>query len=364
MSRLTPSSIWNIFLASGKRHLLLTGGRGIGKTTALCALPLPVGTPCIRSALVPGKGVWLAGPWGKLQIQIGAMGQASAALPQQRMKPFESGLCKAAGIVRQAAAAQSEFVLLDEIGFLESGSECYAAALDTLFAQKRVAAAVRKQELPFLQRQLSRPDALVLDLDAPAAQMGCVIMASGLGRRFGGSKLLAEFCARPLLHYTLQATSGLFADRVMVTRSAEAARFAQSCGVRTALHTLPARSDAVRLGVQALKPGLAGAVFCPADQPCLSPETLLALAAAAQSVPECLWRTAFGGQVGAPAAFSRTFFAELCCLPAGQGGGAVLKAHPQLVRCVQAQRAEELLDIDTKEDLETLQRRILKCSAD
>ena len=320
MSRLTPSSIWNIFLASGKRHLLLTGGRGIGKTTALCALPLPVGTPCIRSALVPGKGVWLAGPWGKTHIQIGAMGQASAALPQQRMKPLESGLCEAA--------------------------------------------AVRKQELPFLQRQLSRPDALVLDLDAPAGQMGCVIMASGLGRRFGGSKLLAEFCARPLLHYTLQATSGLFADRVVVTRSAEAARFAQSCGVRTVLHTLPERSDAVRLGVQALKPGLAGAVFCPADQPCLSPETLLALAAAAQSVPECLWRTAFGGQVGAPAAFSRTFFAELCCLPAGQGGGAVLKAHPQLVRCVQAQRAEELLDIDTKEDLETLQRRILKCSAD
>ena len=59
------------------------------------------------------------------------------------------------------------------------------------------------------------------------------------------------------------------------------------------------------------------------------------------------------------AAFSRTFFAELCCLPAGQGGGAVLKAHPQLVRCVQAQRAEELFDIDTKEDLKTLQRRIL-----
>ena len=179
------------------------------------------------------------------------------------------------------------------------------------------------------------------------------------GGHFGGSKLLAEFCAKPLLHYTLQATSGLFADRVVVTRSAEAAHFAQSCGVRTVLHTLPVRSDAVRPGVQALKPGLAGAVFCPADQPCLSPETLLALAAAAQSVPECLWRTAFGGQVGAPAAFSRTFFAELCCLPAGQGGGAVLKARPQLVRCVQAQRAEELLDIDTKEDLETLQRRIL-----
>ena len=84
----------------------------------------------------------------------------------------------------------------------------------------------------------------------------------GLGvGHFGGSKLLAEFCAKPLLHYTLQVTSGLFADRVVVTRSAEAAHFAQSRGVCTAL----------------------------------------------------------GGQVGPPAAFSRTFFAELCCLPAGQG---------------------------------------------
>ena len=88
----------------------------------------------------------------------------------------------------------------------------------------------------------------------------------GLGvGHFGGSKLLAEFCAKPLLHYTLQATSGLFADRVVVTRSAEAAHFAQSCGVRTVLHTLPARCDAVRLGVQALKSGLARRMLCKCD---------------------------------------------------------------------------------------------------
>ena len=110
--------------------------------------------------------------------------------------------------------------------------------------------------------------------------IGAVGITSVSGGHFGGSKLLAEFCAKPILHYTLQATSGLFANRVVVTRSAEADHFAQSCGVRTVLHSLPAR----------------------------------------------------------------------------RAGG---RTHPQLVRCVQAQRAEELLDIDTKEDLETLQRRIL-----
>lgn len=36
--RLTASSIISSFWVSGKRHLLLTGGRGTGKTTLLRAL--------------------------------------------------------------------------------------------------------------------------------------------------------------------------------------------------------------------------------------------------------------------------------------------------------------------------------------
>ena len=48
-------------------------------------------------------------------------------------------------------------------------------------------------------------------------------MASGLGRRFGGSKLLAELDGVPLLGRALAATDGLFERRIVVTRSAEAA---------------------------------------------------------------------------------------------------------------------------------------------
>ena len=87
----------------------------------------------------------------------------------------------------------------------------------------------------------------------------------GLGvGHFGGSKLLAEFCAKPLLHYTLQATSGLFADRVVATRSAETAHFAQSCGVRTVLHTLPARCVFTHIFCRAVLPArrAGGAALC------------------------------------------------------------------------------------------------------
>ena len=36
--------------------------------------------------------------------------------------------------------------------------------------------------------------------------VGCVIMASGLSRRFGANKLLADFCGQPMLCRALQVS--------------------------------------------------------------------------------------------------------------------------------------------------------------
>ena len=54
---------------------------------------------------------------------------------------------------------------MDEIGFLEQSSPAYQAALWELFEQKRVLAALRKADLPFLRRISGRKDCLLLDLD-------------------------------------------------------------------------------------------------------------------------------------------------------------------------------------------------------
>ena len=37
--------------------------------------------------------------------------------------------------------------------------------------------------------------------------VGCVIMASGLSRRFGANKLLADFCGQPMLCRAFAATA-------------------------------------------------------------------------------------------------------------------------------------------------------------
>ena len=100
--------------------------------------------------------------------------------------------------------------------------------------------------------------------------VGCVIMASGLARRFGSNKLLADFRGRPLLCRALEVTATpALAARVVVTRSAGVKALCDAQAVPCLLHSLPGRNDTVRLGLEALLeqcPGLAGCIFLPGDQ--------------------------------------------------------------------------------------------------
>lgn len=178
--------------------------------------------------------------------------------------------------------------------------------------------------------------------------LGCVLMASGLGRRFGADKLMADFDGSPLISRAIEATDGLFDKRVLLTRSAAAAEYARARGVQVHLHALPRRSDAMRLGLAEMAE-MDGCLFCPCDQPLLTRQTVAALAAAFARQPETIWRPAAEGQPGAPVVFPRWAFAELAAVQQG-GGSAVAAAHPDKVRLLEVD-AWELFDVDTPADL-------------
>ena len=192
---------------------------------------------------------------------------------------------------------------------------------------------------------------------------GCVIMASGMGTRFGGNKLLAELDAKPLVEHVMHATNGLFAQRVVVTRHTQVAQLAHSAGVQVVLHNEPRRNDTVRLGMEALS-GCDTVTFFQADQPLISPNSIAALLRAAKREPTYIWRASFQGTPGAPVLFPAWTFAELRHLPPGKGGGFVAKAHKERVRGVEVGSKWELFDIDTPNDLRVLQaRQTLLCAA-
>ena len=190
----------------------------------------------------------------------------------------------------------------------------------------------------------------------PEKGAGCVIMASGLGKRFGGNKLMADFHGKPMITWALAATEGLFVRRVVVTRHADVADLCQSQGVEVVLHDKPERSDTIRLGLESVS-NVTGCLFCPGDQPLLRRETVASLVSAWKKDPDAIWRTGFKGQPGAPILFPEWTFDQLRTLPEGEGGAFLAKKYPERVRMLPVRDKYELVDVDTQETLRELAER-------
>ena len=106
-------------------------------------------------------------------------------------------------------------------------------------------------------------------------------MASGVGARFGGNKLMAELCDAPLVGHVVRATDGLFSRRVVVTRHADVAALCETLGAQVILHDEPCRNDTVRLGMEAMD-GCDTVTFVQGDQPLIRPASIVALLHAAE----------------------------------------------------------------------------------
>ena len=251
-------------------------------------------------------------------------------------------------------------------------------------------------------------------------------MASGVGARFGGSKLMAELCGAPLVGHVVRATDDLFSRRVVVTRHADVAALCETLGAQVILHDEPCRNDTVRLGMEAMD-GCDTVTFVQGDQPLIRPASIVALLRAAErdaagaarrdaagrdaagrgvaedytmelDAVECdvdaaagcdaaesdvagaakhdavgcnaaesgvarIWRTSFDGVPGAPVLFPSWAFDELRSLPRGKGGGFVATAHAECVRTIEVSSEWELFDVDTRDDLEQLQTYVARCGS-
>lgn len=206
--------------------------------------------------------------------------------------------------------------------------------------------------------------------------VGCVIMASGLSRRFGANKLLADFCGQPMLcrAFAATATPGI-AARIVVTRSEDVQALCRTQGVPVLLHSLPGRNDTVRLGLSALLeqlPELSGCMFLPGDQPLLRRETVEAMTERFCREQPCpaewqketereIFRLGFRVRndpsplTGSPVLFEKGLFQELLTLPQGMGGSVLLRKYPAHVHTVYIADRNELADADTPEALAQLE---------
>ena len=373
-TRPATESIIRSFQNSHKRHFILTGSRGSGKSTLFQKLKNHWNIqPGITTKAQPGEYVLLQENDTANQACIGVF-DASRPSDTNRMQPQTEGFLEV-GIpaLERAMAHPSPWVSIDEIGYLESSCPAYQEKLLQLFTVKRVLAVLRKQDTHFLNQLRNHEDVFVYDLDQPLPSIGCVIMASGLGRRFGSTsgqnKLLAPLHGKPLLEHILDTTSQIPSlHRIVVTRHEEVAALCSSKQIPVLVHDLPGRNDTVRLGLQALletNPRLSGCMFVPGDQPLLSRESIETMlltysqivkdnsqtASDTSQVTAPILRLHYREQPGAPVLFDKHYFSELLTLPEGKGGSVLTKKYPEQVHLIPAREAYELYDIDTPEDL-------------
>ena len=310
----------------------------MGKSTLFETLCRKLEAPEIKTFAKKGEGVYLQ--YENATVQVGVYDEA---LPghENKMRPVAEGFAAGCRVLKALSQAQQPWVAVDEIGYLEP--EAYQAELLDLLEKKQVLAVVRKQDTTFLNALLARQDALVVDLDG--YDLGCVIMASGLGTRFGGNKLMAPLGGKPVVAWAIDGAKDVFSKVVVVTRHEDVAKIAAEKGVSVVLHDLLYRSDTVRLGLQNMGE-ISGCLFWPGDQPFVMKESLYAMALCAANC-HGIWK--LGGR--SPVLFPKWAFEELKTLPQGKGGNVLAQKYEDQVASVEEASSWELRDIDTPQDL-------------
>lgn len=278
-----------------------------------------------------------------------------------RMKPDKEMLDHLAGMIRNASALENDrFFVIDEIGYLENASPDFCETVFWLFDTQSVIAAVRKERTALIDEILSREDILLIDLDAPFGEPGCVIMASGLGTRFGENKLMAALNGQPLIRYILSAIRPVFRHSIVVTRHTAVQEYCRACQQAVILHALPHRNDTTRLGVSFLreKP-VECIIFFQGDQPFVTTDTIMTMLLTAKNCSGKIVRLAYKGTDRSPVLFPADCFDDLMKLPEGKGGNYLARLQPERVISIEALSETEIVDIDTPEDMKRFDGKII-----
>ena len=186
-------------------------------------------------------------------------------------------------------------------------------------------------------------------------RIGAVIMAAGLGERFGGDKLFAGIGGKTMIENTLQQIpKETFETVVVVAKDERILLLGQKYGYTSVRNENPEEgiSGSIRLGTERVQ-NLDAAMYLVCDQPYLTEEVIRNLAEAAKEEPERIIVPEAEGRWGNPCVFPKKFFEALLELTGDTGGKAVIRKNQDSVRTVTVP-AKSLMDIDRKEDLAVL----------
>ena len=160
--------IMKCFKESGKKHLLITGRKKIGKTTVLNEIlkdEKSIGgiiTYAVRDDKISPKYVVLNDINDSNNNGIIAVRNeiCNALLPQ--ISAFD---ILGVNILNKYMHSTKDIIVIDEIGFLENDAIIYQNEILKCFEEKKVYAVLRKENTAFISKLIKRHDAFTFDIN-------------------------------------------------------------------------------------------------------------------------------------------------------------------------------------------------------
>lgn len=184
-----------------------------------------------------------------------------------------------------------------------------------------------------------------------------IMLAAGNSCRFGANKLMHEINGMPMYLRTLENLRKAGAEIgnckiIIVTQYEEIIARAKELGIEVRINPQPERGIS-----SSMQTGLAAAVesdaclFCVADQPWLTSETIVKLVHKFQSEQKGMACTVHGEKTGNPCIFSQKYYQELMEITGDRGGKQIIKKYPEDVAYLFVGDARELQDVDVPDAL-------------
>ncbi|MEM2273077.1 MAG: nucleotidyltransferase family protein [Candidatus Bathyarchaeia archaeon] len=184
-----------------------------------------------------------------------------------------------------------------------------------------------------------------------------VILAAGLSRRFGRNKLLEKINGYTIIERVVRGATTSKADEVIVVLGFEAQKIMEvlrkfNCKFVFNESFYEGQSSSVKVGVKAVMNYTEAVIILPGDMGLITSKPINIVIEEYYRSKSPIIVASYQGRLGHPILFDRSLFEEILFInEETMGLKAILKRHEELLRKVEVDSPEVLIDIDREEDL-------------
>lgn len=187
-------------------------------------------------------------------------------------------------------------------------------------------------------------------------KINLIVLGAGNSKRFNGNKLLAKIKDKPMYMHIVENILDLNLNKIIfVTQYEEIRKKLLDYNIHVVMNEKSELgiSHSIKLGIEA-DDTCDGYLFIVSDQPFIKAESIQALIDRFIKSDKGMACVEYNNKLKNPTIFSKKYKEELLQLQGDVGGKSVMKKHLDDLERVQICNELELIDIDTKEELENI----------